>query len=177
MDTMRFNFFGKRKDAQAAQTAQPVAIDDSKQMSTHVLTLQNIKMGQASVSKEEAIRMAGQILVEQGYVLPDYIEAMLEREQVVTTYLGEGVAIPHGVGPAKDKILKSGVSVVQFPQGVCFGDEDMMAYLVIGIAGTNNEHLGIISSLAKSMQDTEAFKALFTTDDPQQIYEQLTSNM
>ena len=174
---MRLNIFGKRKDAQAAQPAQPVAIDESNQQKPQVLTLANIKMGQASVSKEEAIRMAGQILVEQGYVLPEYIDAMLEREQVVTTYLGEGVAIPHGVGPAKDKILKSGVSVVQFPQGVCFGDEDMVAYLVIGIAGTNNEHLGIISSLAKSMQDTETFKALFTTDDPQQIYDQLTSNM
>ncbi len=173
---MWFNF-GKKKDVQSAQPAQPVAINEPEQTAHQILTLESIKIGQPSVSKENAIRIAGQILVDRGCVMEGYIDAMLEREQVVTTYLGEGVAIPHGVGSAKDMILKSGVSVVQFPQGVCFGGEEDVAHLVIGIAGANGEHLSIISNLAKAMQDADAFRALFSTENPEQILHQLTSKM
>ncbi|WP_343119298.1 PTS sugar transporter subunit IIA, partial [Clostridioides difficile] len=99
-----------------------------------------------SVSKEEAITLAGRKLVENGYVKEEYIPAMLEREKVMTTYMGMGVAIPHGVNEAKKEILSSGIVILQFPNGIDFDGEK--AYLLIGIAGVGDEHLEILSNIA-----------------------------
>ena len=85
-----------------------------------VLNENNIFLGLDSVSKEEAITLAGRKLVENGYVKEEYILAMLEREKVMTTYMGMGVAIPHGVNEAKKEILSSGIVILQFPNGIDF---------------------------------------------------------
>ena len=92
---------------------------------------------------------------------------MHEREKVVTTYIGMGVAIPHGIGEAKKQIEKSGVVVLQYPNGVKFGDE--LAYLVIGIAGTGNEHLEILSNIATSLEDVDLVEKLNNTKNKQDI--------
>lgn len=116
-----------------------------------VLCEENVFLGLDSVSKEEAIVMAGQKLVENGYVNESYIEAMLEREKIMTTFMGMGVAIPHGVNEAKKEILASGIVILQFPEGVDFDGEK--AYLIIGIAGVGNEHLEILSNIAVVLDD------------------------
>lgn len=123
-----------------------------------VLCEENIVLGLKSVSKEEAIVMTGQKLFENGYVKEEYIEAMLEREKIMTTYMGMGVAIPHGVNEAKKEILSSGIVILQFPEGVDFDGEK--AYLMIGIAGVGNEHLEILSNIAIVLDDelTERLK-------------------
>ena len=137
-----------------------------------VLKKENIKLGLKSVGREQAIKMAGQLLVDAGYVKKGYIKAMLKREEELTTYVGQGVAIPHGVGAAKKKIKKTGISILQFPEGVTFGDDT--AYLVIGIAGLGNEHLKILANLSEMLEDIAMAKKLWKTDDLDFIYEQFT---
>lgn len=117
----------------------------------NVLCKENIFLGLEPVSKEDAILLAGQKLVENGYVNENYIEAMLQREKIMTTYMGMGVAIPHGVNEAKKEVKQSGIVILQFPEGVDFDGEK--AYLIIGIAGVGNEHLEILSNIAVVLDD------------------------
>jgi len=137
-----------------------------------ILKKENIKLGLESVKRTEAIKKAGQLLVDSGYVDQDYVEAMLDREQEMSTYIGQGVAIPHGVGAAKKKIKKTGISVLQFPEGVDFEGET--AYLVIAIAGVGNEHLKILANLSEMIEENESAEKLRTTDDIDYIYEKFT---
>lgn len=137
-----------------------------------ILPRKNIRLGLSSVDKEEAIRMAGRVLVEGDYVKEAYIDAMLQREKDLTTYIGNGVAIPHGVGVAKKEIQKTGLSLLQFPEGVSFGDEK--ATLVIGIAGVGDEHLMILSNVAGIIEDESMAEKLSQTKDIEFIYNQFT---
>ncbi len=134
---------------------------------------EDVRTGLSAPDKTTAIRMAGEQLVERGSVEASYIDAMLAREEVVTTYIGEGVAIPHGIGAAKQFIKKTGLAVLQFPEGVPFGDE--RAYLVVGIAGLEEEHLPILQALATIMLDEERIEAIKHSSDPAFIYESLLS--
>ena len=116
-----------------------------------VLVREGIKTGLPSVDKETAIRAAGQLLVDLGCVNEGYIEGMLERERLVTTYMGMGIAIPHGTSRVKDEVKKSGIVVLQYPEGVDFGDEK--AYLVFGIAGVGDSHLDLLAKIAETLED------------------------
>ncbi len=163
---MKFGFFGK-KEEKPAVPATP-AIQET-QAGEPVLTLDRIKLGCETVDKETAIRAVGQLLVDAGCVDAGYVEAMLDREKVLTTYIGEGVAIPHGVGTARDLIRKSGICVMQYPQGVVFG-EGKVARLVVGIAGKGGEHMDILSNLAEIIMEKEIITKLFETDNAQDIH-------
>ena len=113
------------------------------------LKKQDIRLGQEISNKEEAIRKAGEILVENGYVDADYIPAMLEREEIVSTYMGNFIAIPHGTDEAKKSIKSTGISIIQIPGGVSFSKpEDKMVFIVFGIAGKDGEHLELLSKIA-----------------------------
>ncbi len=136
-----------------------------------LLLKKNIIIGLAPESKEEAIRRAGQLLADSGYVETPYIEAMIERENIATTYMGMGLAIPHGTSEAKDKVLKSGICVLQYPEGVDFGDEK--ARFVIGIAGVGDAHLEILAKLAETLEDEELLEKLMSTENPEDIYNAL----
>jgi len=133
----------------------------------------DVRTGLFANDKYTAIRMAGEQLVARGSVDHAYIDAMLAREDVVTTYIGEGVAIPHGVGTARQFIRKTGLAVLQFPDGVPFGDEK--AYLVVGIAGLEDEHLPILQALANIMLDEELIEQIKHSTDPDFIYRSLTN--
>lgn len=115
-------------------------------MSLSILTEKNITMRAKAASREEAIREAGDVLVQNGYVEPAYVEKMLERERVTTTYMGNLLAIPHGTEDAKANIKASGISVLLFEQPVDWDGHDVR--LVIGIAGKGDEHLDVLSKIA-----------------------------
>lgn len=134
-----------------------------------ILSEKNIVLGLESESKEEAIKRAGNLLVNGGYVKESYVDAMLEREEVVSTYIGMGVAIPHGIGVAKREIKSSGIVVLQYPNGVDFGEE--FAYLVVGIAGVGDEHIEILSNIAISLEDMELVERLKKTKSEDEILE------
>ena len=128
------------------------------------LTEKDIFLGLTAQNKEEAIRFAGQKLVDNGYVKPVYIEAMLEREKLTSTYLGESIAVPHGTIEAKESVINTGIVFCQYPAGVEFGEEaDDKAKIVIGIAARNNEHLDVIAKLTNALDDPNIIAKLSST--------------
>lgn len=137
-----------------------------------VLAKESIKLNQPSVTKEEAIRAAGELLVARGAVEPSYVEAMLERERLVTTYMGMGIAIPHGTSEAKGTVKKTAITMLQYPEGVDFGDEK--AQLVFGIAGIGEEHLDLLGKIAGTLDDPEVLEKMKTTDNVDWILETLS---
>ena len=140
-----------------AVEAEP-EVKEEKKAKKAILKKEGIKTGLKSVDKETAIRAAGQLLCDLGFANEDYIQAMVDRENMVSTYMGMGVAIPHGTSNAKETVKKSGIVVMQYPEGVDFGDEK--AYLVIGIAGVGDEHLEILGNIVASLEDEELLETL-----------------
>lgn len=116
-------------------------------MSLPILSTENIVLNAEVENKESAIRLTGSVLVERGYVDPAYIEKMLEREELTSTYMGNFVAIPHGTEDAKESVKESGITIIQVPGGVDFGNGNLVK-LLIGIAGKSDEHLDILSKIA-----------------------------
>lgn len=141
-----------------------------------IISLETIRLDAPASSKEEAIKMAGELLVKAGHVAPAYVEGMLAREQTMSTYIGNGVAIPHGQFDDKASIHSTGISVVQFPNGITWDEDedDELAYLVIGIAATADEHVGVLSNLAEVLEEPEDAERLATTTDPNEIIERLS---
>ena len=137
----------------------------------NVFDEKNIILAAAPAGKDEAIQMAGQILLDNGYVKPEYLDDMRAREELVTTYIGNNVAIPHGLHTSGDNILHSGISFIQVPNGVEFGDEreSKIAYLVIGIAGKDGGHMEILSKVALILTDMDQVERLRTAKSPGEI--------
>lgn len=160
-------------DAPAAPAGEntDIVIPDTP-IKKQVIVAEGIKLGQKPVSKEEAIQAAGELLEKLEYVDHSYVEAMQEREKLVTTYMGMGVAIPHGTTQAKSTVKKTGIVFIQYPEGVDFGDEK--AQLVFGIAGIGDEHLDLLSKLCTLLEDEALLETLKTTDDVNWVLEQLS---
>ncbi len=142
-------------------------------MTTDVLSADAVRVGARAVDQHDAIEQVGALLVEHGFVTSGYIAAMHDRERIVSTYLGNGVALPHGTNEAKDTILRTGIAVLQFPDGVSWGDEP--ARLVIGLAATGEEHLAVLSRLATILGDAETCDRLARSTDPAEIHATLTA--
>lgn len=137
-------------------------------MNTSVLNERNIILNLPSESKDAAIERAGRLLVANGYVNENYIEGMKQREEEVTTYMGNGVAIPHGMNEYKKQIKNSGIVILQYTNGVDFG-EGNIAYLVIGIAGVGDEHMAILSQIALTIQYEENVDRIRAAKNPEEI--------
>lgn len=133
-----------------------------------VLAKENIKLNQTVSSKEEAIKLAGQTLIDNGYVTEDYISKMFEREETSSTFMGNFIAIPHGTEEAKSEVLHSGISIIQIPEGVEYG-EGNTAKVVFGIAGKNNEHLDILSNIAIICSEEENIERLISAKSEEDL--------
>lgn len=168
LDRLYESLVGENKAAAApaAEKKAAAAPADDKPMESAmngVLLRKGIKTGLPSVDKETAIRAAGALLAELGYVAPDYADAMVEREKLVTTYMGLGVAIPHGTSQKKETVKKSGVVLLQYPDGIDFGDEK--AYLLFGIAGVGDEHLELLGNVCNILEDEETLEKMKSSSD------------
>jgi len=137
-------------------------------MSKAVLKKENIVLSSTVSDKTEAIRLAGEVLVSEGYVEPSYVEKMLEREELTSTYMGNFVAIPHGTESSRDLVKSAGISVIQIPEGVDFGDGNV-AKVLIGIAGKNNEHLEILSKIAIVCSEEENIQKIVEATSKEDI--------
>ncbi|AEB22561.1 PTS sugar transporter subunit IIA [Bacillus sp. L381] len=133
-----------------------------------VLAKANIKLNQTVNSKEDAIRLAGQTLIDNGYVKNGYVEKMFEREETSSTFMGNFIAIPHGTEDAKEEVLHSGISIIQIPNGVEYG-EGNTAKVVFGIAGKNNEHLDILSNIAIICSEEENIERLISAKTEEEL--------
>ena len=165
----------KADSVQSAETKSTVEKQEEKTTPVEkkqVLIKEGIRLNQAPVSKEEAIQAAGELLHQLGYVDETYVDAMQEREKLITTYMGMGVAIPHGTSQAKGTVKKTGIVFFQYPEGVDFGDEK--AQLVFGIAGIGDEHLDLLAKICEVLEDEEVLEKMKTTTDLDWVMERLS---
>jgi phosphocarrier protein FPr len=137
-----------------------------------ILSKDRISLQASAADKVDAIRKAGALLVSSGCVLPEYIDGMLNREKSMSTSLGNGVAIPHGVYENRDHILHTGISVLQLTDGVEW-DEGDKVYMVIGIAASADEHVGVLANLADVIDNEESLADLLKTSDPDVVVKYL----
>lgn len=133
-----------------------------------ILTPNTVELGVSLGSRDEAIRRAGELLVANGHVEDRYVDSMFEREQSVSTYMGNAVAIPHGTSDSKQWVTKSGLSIITVPDGVEYGNGDV-AKLVIGIAGKGDEHLEILSKVAIVVSEEENVERLVNAQTKEEL--------
>ena len=142
-------------------------------MAQDVLTLAQVRIHPGSVEKREAMREAADILEAAGAVTSDYFQAMQEREQTVSTYMGNELAIPHGTNEMKAAILASALSFVRYDGGVDWDGQPVS--FVVGIAGRGDEHLEILSRIAILFSDEDDVARLKSLDTPEELYEALAA--
>jgi phosphocarrier protein FPr len=130
-----------------------------------ILAENRIQLQGSAVDKTDAIRQSGELLVKSGCVQPGYVDGMLAREETMSTYLGNGVAIPHGQYDNREQIIQTGISVLQLPEGVEWEDGEK-AYLIIAIAAAADEHVSVLANLAEAIEDEEIAQQMVTTRDP-----------
>ncbi|QGH33307.1 PTS mannitol transporter subunit IICBA [Gracilibacillus salitolerans] len=138
-----------------------------------LLREENIFLNQEFATKEEAIRFAGEVLVKAGYVEDSYVDAMIDRENVTSTYMGNNVAIPHGTEEAKKAVLRSGFTVLQVPNGVDFDGQE--AKLIFGIAGKDGTHLDILSGIAVVCSDEENIEQMVQAKTTKELLDIINS--
>lgn len=149
------------EDAEAAVPSGDRHTDDA------LLREENIFLNQEFASKEEAIRFAGSVLAKAGYVKESYIDAMIARDEMTSTYMGNDVAIPHGTEEAKKDVLNSGFTVLQVPNGVDFDGQKVR--LIFGIAGKDGTHLEILSGIAVTCSDMANIEKLVQANSAKEI--------
>ena len=135
---------------------------------SEILTPETVELGARLSSRDEAIRRAGALLVENGHVDERYIYSMFEREESVSTYMGNAVAIPHGTNDSKQWVERSGLSIITVPEGVEYGDGDV-AKLVIGIAGKGDEHLEILSKISLVVSEEENVEKIVQAETKEEL--------
>jgi PTS system mannitol-specific IIA component len=138
-----------------------------------VLNIGQVRIHSGSSTQEAALQEAADILVAAGAVTPAYVDAMRQREETVSTYMGNGLAIPHGTNETKDAILASALSVVRYDGGVDWAGEQ--ANFVIGIAGRGDEHLEILSQIAILFSDEDDVARLNAASTPDELYALLSA--
>lgn len=131
-----------------------------------------VRLGQHADDLQQAIRQVGEVLVSVGAVSESYVEAMLEREESISTYIGEGVAIPHGTLAAKSAVARDALAVVQFPDGVDWHGDAVQ--LCIGIAAVGDGHIAILTQLAEMLMDEDRAAALRNASSPDDVVALLT---
>jgi phosphocarrier protein FPr len=137
------------------------------------LTQETIRLNAQARDKTEAIRIAGSMLVDSGNMQSGYIDSMLLREKVANTYLGNGIAIPHGLPKDRELIIHTGISVTQFPEGVQWNQGETV-YLVVAIAARSDEHIELLANLTDVLDDPATVQRLAKTTDAADIIDRLT---
>jgi len=135
---------------------------------SEILTASQIKVPGSATSKDEAIREAGQILVDTGAVTAAYVDAMFEREKSVSTYMGNFLAIPHGTNEAKDEISASALSVVRYDPPIDWDGNEVR--FAVGIAGLNNGHLEILGKIAVIFSDMDEVDKMIAAGSAEEVF-------
>ena len=135
----------------------------------NIFNTQNIKLDSEVGSLKEAIVTVGKLLADNGYVDVGYIDAMIEREGVISTYVGNGVAVPHGVAGSGHLIKQSGISLIRVPAGIKWNEDGDVAQIIIGIAGKDGTHIDILSKIAMVCSDEDNIEKLMKADSAEEI--------
>lgn len=142
----------------------------------NILSADKVRLNAKVQDKYEAIRIAGELLVKAGHADPGYVDSMIERENSLSTYMGGGLAIPHGTNESKGTIKSTGLSIVQIPEGVDFGEGDI-AHLVIGIAAVGDDHLEILTNVAMICSDDDNLERILKASSPEELIAIFESGM
>ena len=137
-------------------------------MAHDVLSLGQVRIHSGSATREEAMKEAADILEAAGAVTDAYFDAMQQREETVSTYMGNELAIPHGTNETKSAILDSALSVVRYDGGADWGGEPVT--FVVGIAGKGDEHLEILSQIAILFSDEDQIENLKRARTPEELF-------
>ena len=137
-------------------------------MTNTILDRANVVAAGSAATREDAIREAGELLVRAGAVEPGYVDSMQERERTVSTFMGNGLAIPHGTNESKDEIKRSALSFIRYSSPLNWGGEEVR--FVVGIAGLNNEHLDILSKIAIIFSEDDEVQALLDAPDADALF-------
>ncbi len=137
-----------------------------------VLGREGVRLGLKAADKWDAIRQSGTLLAELGAVEPGYPEAMLERERSVSTFIGEGVAIPHGTDEARSLVRRTTLGFLQFPDGIDWDGNDVR--VCVAIAAKGNEHMAVLSGLAQILMEPEQAEALRSSSNVDEVLELLS---
>ena len=146
--------------------------DEESKPLHELLAEASINLDASATSRDDAIRQAGAGLMAVGAVDAPYVDAMIDRENSVSTFMGEGVAIPHGTLAAKDSVKSDALSMVRFPDGVDWDGNDVR--LAFGIAAKGNGHIALLSQLASILMDPDKAEALRNATTTARVYELLT---
>ncbi|MGM3273355.1 phosphoenolpyruvate--protein phosphotransferase [Ralstonia sp. 24A2] len=144
-------------------------------MASALICAERIRLHQSATDKNSAIRAAGQLLAESGCIDPAYIDSLLRRETVANTFLGHGVAIPHGMGEDRHLIRQTGIAVLQFPEGLEW-HPGQITHLVFAIAAQSDEHIALLRRLTRLLNDEVRLQQLFTTHNAEDIVAALSSD-
>ena len=143
----------------------------------NVLIKESIQTKKSFTDNKEATVAAGKILFENGYVEQEYVDSMLEKleTQSFATYIGNGVAIPHGMAEGSKYVKNTGISIIQVPDGVEWNEE--RAFIVVGIAANSDDHMNVLASLADAIEDLEEAKKLWSETSIDKIFDLLSENL
>jgi PTS system mannitol-specific IIA component len=128
-----------------------------------LLDRRGVRLAERAADRAEAVRRCGQVLVDVGAVEPSYVDAMLEREESISTFVGEGVAIPHATLAGKEAVRRDALAVLRFPEGVDWNGEPVT--LCVAIAARDGGHLAILAELAEILLDPDRARALRESAD------------
>jgi PTS system mannitol-specific IIA component len=137
-------------------------------MTQEILDKQNVVAAGAATTRDDAIREAGALLVSAGAVTQAYVDSMFERENSVSTYMGNFLAIPHGTNDAKESIIRSALSLVRYAEPIDWNGQPVK--FAVGIAGLNNEHLEILSRIAIVFSDEDEVQKLIDAGSQDEIF-------
>lgn len=144
-----------------------ISVPDTTADVTSLLPREGVLLGLATTDRDDAVRRAGQLLLDLGAVEDGYLDAMHEREAMVSSYVGEGFAIPHGTNEARGLVRRACLGFLQYPDGVDWDGQTV--HVAVAIAAAEDEHMAVMSRLAQVLLDPDAAQRLRTTDDPDEV--------
>jgi PTS system mannitol-specific IIA component len=142
--------------------------DEATPALTALISEESIRLDESATDKFDAIRQVGAALLDTGAIDASYIDAMIERENTVSTFVGEGVAIPHGTLAGKGAVKKDALVVLRFPKGVDWDGNEV--FVCVGIAARGNGHIALLSQLATVLLDPDKAAALRAATTSEQVY-------
>ena len=140
------------------------------------LKVEDIAIINGLYNKHDAISAVSENMIKAGLVKPDYTQSMFDRDRQISTFLGNGIAIPHGTTDKRDSVIQTGLKVIYYPEGVNWDEDDNIAYVVIGIAAKSNEHLDILRQLTRAVIAEDTIKRIQSVKKPEELLTILQGN-
>lgn len=145
-------------------------------MSDLKLNVNDISIIEGAFLKQDAIKAVSEKMINAGLVKNDYTQAMFDRDAQISTFLGNGIAIPHGTIEKRASVIETGLKVIYYPQGIKWDEDNNIAYVVIGIAAKSNEHLDILRKLTRAVIADDTLERILAVKAPEQLLAILQGN-